>query len=149
MSSLRKTSKSGKSHRKQTLTVINVPLKSCFFLFKASFIVYELVKMDVLIVGVAKFLGCEKTLVKNPSQAQQNLWRETSDCNWITFLSLFFLFFLDQEWGGGGWGVEVLRGNRKSSLSWTLQKPKRKRWGAEEKRTKKKQKQKNYSKPEG
>lgn len=32
-------------------------------------IVSDLIKSGTAIVGVAKFLGCEKTLVKNPSEA--------------------------------------------------------------------------------
>lgn len=29
----------------------------------------DLIKSGMAVVGVAKFLGCEKTLVKNPSEA--------------------------------------------------------------------------------
>lgn len=71
---------------------------------------------------MAKFLGCEKTLVKNPSEAQQNLWWETFDWIWIFFFSFFF-------WVGGGGDVQR---NKELFILDFYKNERRKQWGAEE-----------------
>lgn len=87
---------SGKKN-KTNLTIVSSALTGNAKTVLASLTSYKRKKWTV---GVAKFLECKKTLVKNPSEAQQNLWRETSDWIWIVFL--FFVGFF----GGGGVGTK-------------------------------------------
>lgn len=60
------------------------------------FLKNRLIKSGMAVVGVAKFLGCEKTLVKNPSEAVGPFL--TSDRTHICNYYDFFLSFCLKKW---------------------------------------------------